>query len=180
MTGRWHRSAERENARRVAEAPLLAHAGLVALTTPEEREARHQHSQATFEAMRREHRAQQVARLEELRAKLGAEVSALAEATVRRHGLGIEYSLDALHRAAIRVDQGLSALEPEAQPFTEAEAAESQERTRRLLACWAQADKAFYADHPEMLARRGKYDPELLKALSANRRCWEQRAKDNG
>ncbi len=31
----WKRAAERENARRTASAPLLAHAGLIPMTTPE-------------------------------------------------------------------------------------------------------------------------------------------------
>jgi hypothetical protein len=73
-TRRWEKSAARENARRAAKAPLLAHAGLVPLITPDEQRAKVERQSAALEQRLAECRA----RMERAAVSYRAEISAHA------------------------------------------------------------------------------------------------------
>lgn len=135
MADHWERSAARENARRVAKAPLLAHAGLVPLVSPEERQRR-------MEA----HRAQGMARLDEMherarvraaeaRAALAARLDAPTLARVERYLSAFPEDFVGTMAAHVlaRLDAGQPALAEDQAPTPE-RIAEVRGRIDRLLA----------------------------------------------
>ena len=135
MKDDWQKSAERENARRVAQAPLLAHAGLVRLTSPAERQRQVEDQRAKWSSRRAEHDAHGAALAVERLAAVRAQVSPQDAARVDRHlaALPPSYAPMALSEMLDRLAQGLPALEASVAP------------TDEMIAEWRRAGSAFVA-----------------------------------
>jgi hypothetical protein len=97
---RWERAAARENARRDARAPLLAHAGLVPHTTADAQEAKVARVQGELADRLASHAEQSRRKIDvmraDLRALVGDEAIAALDAKRRIYPKGLEYDLDIL------------------------------------------------------------------------------------
>lgn len=131
MTDRWERSAARENARRTAAAPLLAHAGLVPLVSPAERQCRMEAQRAQGLATVAEMRERARVRAEEARAALAARLDALSLARVERYLAAFPEDFVGTMAAHVlaRLDAGEPALAEDQAP-TEERIAEVREYIR--------------------------------------------------
>lgn len=164
----WERVAARENKRRIEQAPLLAHAGLVRLTTPEEREAR----KARIIEQTRSLFAEREAMIEDKIAgylqQLG-EHRPLVEAHLRIYPRG-DLWLDVLGRAVRRIGEGLPPLEEAQQNLTPEEREAGNARVRATLAVWAAVD----AQHPEDAAAARAGNIAAVRRMSERRRAAER------
>jgi len=168
---RWsfEKRAERENARRTAEAPLLAAAGLVPLTTPEEQRQRKERIHAEAEqqhAKMAETIAAGIARYTEL---LGdhAQVVLNRYKSIPRN----EMLLDVLSRAWRRVEAGQEALAPEQRLPTAAEVAAAQVRVTALKALWQRIDE----ENPVEAAAAVRGESKAVARIAELRRAAEAR-----
>jgi hypothetical protein len=97
---RWEKAAARENARRDARAPLLAHAGLVPHTTADAQEAKVARVQGELADRLASHAEQSRRKIDvmraDLRALVGDEAIAALDAKRRIYPKGLEYDLDIL------------------------------------------------------------------------------------
>lgn len=124
----WQKSAERENSRRTAKAPLLAHAGLVPLVSPEQRQQAMEERRRRFEARTAEQDARAVALTAERRALVLARAPQDVERVDRHvaaHPPG--YGPMVLQEMLDRLDQGLPPLREDQAPSA-AKIAEWRER----------------------------------------------------
>lgn len=179
---RLARKVAAENERRVAAAPLLAHAGLVVLTDAEEqrqRKARHKaEAKASFEALRRT-QVEHLRKASEIRARLrplvGLREILAADAYVARvFGGDGTYAAEFWREREARLGRGEPLLPVEV-TWMEEEREASRRRCRDLLAVWAAVDVA----HPDLVAaalgppsaaqRRAVRDLGELRGAAADR-----------
>jgi hypothetical protein len=160
--------ARRENARRTAQAPLLAASGLVPLTTPKEmaeRKARiHGEAVASREAM--DTAIEQT--IAERLALLGPHKDEVLERLTAIYPRGLWP--DILGGCLRRMAKGLDPLEPQQRPMTRDEIQAGQERVLALKARWAKIDAA----HPDVCERARNQDKEAIRELVKLRACGEQ------
>lgn len=164
---RFEARARRENERRTAQAPLLAAAGLVPLTTPTEMAARkariHDEAVRKTETMTAEIEQAIATRLDAL-GSFRDEVLARLTAIYPR-GLWPDILGGCLRRLA----RGLDPLEPTQQALTPAEVEAGQARVLALKARWAKIDAA----HPDVVTRALKQDKDAVRELVRLRACGE-------
>lgn len=149
------RKTAAENARRVEDAPLLAHAGLVELTNVEEqrqRKARHKaQALASWEEMRASG-IEHLRRACEIRTRLQRlvgyrEILAADAWAARVFGADGTFILEFWREREVRLERG-EALLDEYIAWTDAQREASRRSVRDLLSIWAQVEAA----HPDLAA----------------------------
>ncbi len=129
---RWEKSADRENARRLAKAPLLVSMGVLPLVTAEERQTKHERRMAALEAQREEDQARLEAEVTavrvELEAKLTAEELAHVDATRPSYPEGPSWDLTHWRKA---IDAKTATHEPPLPKATDGQIASDPRRSRR-------------------------------------------------
>lgn len=166
---RLERKAAQENARRTEAAPLLAAAGLVALTTPAEMAARkvRLHAAAAEAFFWREVKdAERSAQADAVRAEVAQVVAdlqpldALCTRSFGSRGMG-SYRCYFWQQVRDRAYAGLAPVEPILQ-WTEEERAASQARVARLV----QVMDRVREDHPALMARCRRQERAAWRELN--------------
>lgn len=164
---RLERKARRENARRVADAPLFAHGGLVSLVNADDMRAQREAHKAAAAGSReslksfdRALREQAAALRQQVATRVSADDLAACDAYCKRTYPDDGAYLKLCWQARLDALQAGQPLLPVERRWEPAEEAASRARVRKLAAIW----EAVHEAHPELVARAKKYD----------RRAWAE------